>query len=56
MAGPDDPWAVVDSLGAVRGLVGLRVVDASIVPQVRSAPTDLTTIMMAEHIAKKAYR
>jgi choline dehydrogenase len=56
MGGPDDPRAVVDSLGAVKGLVGLRVVDASIIPQVPSAAPNLTTIMLAEHIAKKAYR
>lgn len=56
MGGPNDPWAVVDSLGAVKGLAGLRIVDASIIPQVPSAPTNLTTIMVAEHIAKKAYR
>jgi choline dehydrogenase len=32
MGGPQDPWAVVDSQGAVGGIDGLRVVDASIMP------------------------
>jgi choline dehydrogenase len=56
MGGPDDPWAVVDALGAVKGVAGLRVVDTSIIPQVPSAPTNLTTIMLAEHIAKRVHR
>ena len=32
MGGPEDQWAVVDSLGAVKSVEGLRVVDASIIP------------------------
>jgi choline dehydrogenase len=55
MGGPDDPWAVVDSLGLVKGLTGLRVVDASIIPEVPSTVTNLTTIMIAEHIARLVY-
>lgn len=53
MGGPDDPGAVVDSLGGARGTEGLRVVDASIMPDIVSAPTNVTTIMMAESIARK---
>ncbi len=34
MGGPRDPWAVVDEVGAVKGLAGLRVVDASILPEI----------------------
>ena len=52
MGGPDDEWAVVDGGGAVRGVTGLRVIDASIMPSVPSVPTNLTTIMIAEHIYK----
>ena len=52
MGGPDDPWAVVDSRGAVKGLSGLRVVDASIIPVVPSVAINVTTIMVAERIAK----
>jgi choline dehydrogenase len=55
MGGPDDRWAVVDSLGVVKGLAGIRVVDASIMPEVPSTVTNLTTIMIAEHIARRAY-
>jgi choline dehydrogenase len=55
MGGPQDPWAVVDSRGAVKGIGGLRVVDASIIPVVPSVAINLTTIMVAERIAKAAY-
>lgn len=47
----DDPSAVVDPSGAVRGVRGLHVVDASIMPDIPSAPTNLTTIMIAEAIS-----
>ncbi len=53
MGGDSDSSAVVDSLGAVRGVHGLRVVDASILPAIPSAPTNLTVIMAAEHIARR---
>jgi choline dehydrogenase len=50
--GPDtDPMAVVNQYGQVRGLQGLRVVDASIMPDVVRANTNATIIMMAERIA-----
>jgi choline dehydrogenase len=55
MGGPKDPWAVVDGLGAVKGLGGLRVVDASIMPEVPSTVTNLTTIMLAERIYQRVY-
>lgn len=55
MGGTSDPWAVVDSLGAVRGVSGLRVVDASIMPEVPSTVTNLTTIMIAERVAQRVY-
>jgi choline dehydrogenase len=55
MGGPNDPWGVVDSQGAVNGIVGLRVVDASIIPAAPSVATNLTTIMIAERIAHTVY-
>ena len=55
MGGPEDPWAVVDSHGAVKGIDGLRVVDASIMPVVPSVALNPTTIMIAERIAKAVY-
>ena len=55
MGGPQDPWAVVDSHGAVKGIDGLRVVDASIMPVVPSVALNPTTIMIAERIAKAVY-
>lgn len=51
MGRADDPGAVVDEDGHVHGLVGLRVVDASIMPTVPRANTNLPTLMLAEKIA-----
>jgi 5-(hydroxymethyl)furfural/furfural oxidase len=51
MGRPDDPMAVVDTQGRVRGTQGLRVVDASIFPVVPCANTNFPTLMAAEKIA-----
>ena len=51
MGSRDDPMAVTDPHGRVRGLGGLRVVDASIFPVVPCANTNFPTIMTAEKIA-----
>ncbi|RPJ36786.1 MAG: dehydrogenase, partial [Chloroflexi bacterium] len=51
MGKADDPSAVVDPQGRVYGLENLRVVDASILPSIPSAPTNLTTLMVAERCA-----
>jgi choline dehydrogenase len=55
MGGAADPWAVVDTRGAVKGLSGLRVIDASIIPVVPSVAINPTTIMVAERIARTAF-
>lgn len=55
MGGPGDPWAVVDSVGAVKGVRGLRVADASIIPEVPSSTTNVTVIMVAERIYQRVY-
>ncbi|MBT6308091.1 MAG: glucose dehydrogenase, partial [Rhodospirillaceae bacterium] len=51
MGTDDDPMAVTDNQGRVRGISGLRVVDASIFPVVACANTNFPTIMAAEKIA-----
>jgi 5-(hydroxymethyl)furfural/furfural oxidase len=51
MGAPEDPMAVVDTQGRVRGVQGLRVVDASIFPVVPCANTNFPTLMTAEKIA-----
>jgi 5-(hydroxymethyl)furfural/furfural oxidase len=51
MGRPDDPGAVVDPHCRVIGVDGLRVVDASIMPCVPSANTNLPVIMVAEKAA-----
>ena len=52
MGGRADPGAVVDAKGAVRGTDGLHVIDASIMPDIVSAPTNITTIMIAEAVSR----
>ncbi|MCH8910384.1 MAG: GMC family oxidoreductase N-terminal domain-containing protein [Chloroflexi bacterium] len=47
-----DPLAVVDQLGAVRGVDGLRVIDASIMPTCVRANINATVIAMAERMAE----
>lgn len=51
MGPASDPMAVVDQYGRVHDLEGLRVVDASIMPDVVRANTNATTIMIAERMA-----
>jgi choline dehydrogenase len=50
--GPEkDPMAVVDQYCRVRGVEGLRVVDASVMPNIVRANTNLTCIMIGERVA-----
>jgi choline dehydrogenase len=51
--GPDsDAMAVVDQYCRVRGIQGLRVVDASVMPNIVRANTNLTCIMIGERVAE----
>jgi choline dehydrogenase-like flavoprotein len=52
MGAESDPAAVVDPLCRVKGVQGLRVVDASIFPDVVSANINLATIAVAERAAE----
>ncbi|MEG1735477.1 MAG: GMC family oxidoreductase N-terminal domain-containing protein [Comamonas sp.] len=47
----DDPMAVLDSRFKVRGVQGLRVVDAGAMPRITSGNTNSPTLMMAEKAA-----
>jgi 5-(hydroxymethyl)furfural/furfural oxidase len=51
MGAEDDPMAVTDTHGRVRGVAGLRVVDTSLFPVVPCANTNFPTLMTAEKIA-----
>ncbi len=48
----DDPMAVLDSQLRVRGMQGLRVVDAGAMPTITSGNTNSPTLMMAEMAAQ----
>ena len=51
MGPASDPMAVVDQHGKVHGLEGIRVVDASIMPDCIRANTNVTTMMIGERIS-----
>jgi choline dehydrogenase len=51
MGRDDDPMAVLDSQMRVRGIQGLRVVDAGAMPIITSGNTNSPTLMMAEKAA-----
>ena len=52
MGRDDDPMAVLDSQLRVRGIAGLRVVDAGAMPTITSGNTNSPTLMMAEKVAE----
>lgn len=51
MGRDDDPMAVLDARLRVRGIAGLRVVDAGAMPTITSGNTNSPTLMMAEKAA-----
>lgn len=51
MGRADDPMAVLDSRLRVRGVQGLRVIDAGAMPRITSGNTNSPTLMMAEKAA-----
>jgi 5-(hydroxymethyl)furfural/furfural oxidase len=51
MGQANDRDAVVDTAGRVRGIAGLRVIDASIMPTVPRGNTNIPTIMVAEKVS-----
>jgi len=52
MGRKEDPMAVVDSELRVKGVRGLRVVDASVMPFITSGNTNSPTVMVAEKAAQ----
>jgi 5-(hydroxymethyl)furfural/furfural oxidase len=52
MGAEDDKMAVVDATCRVYGVRGLRVADASIMPKLPSANTNIPTLMIAERAAE----
>jgi choline dehydrogenase-like flavoprotein len=52
MGASPEAGAVVDPLGRVHGVVGLGIVDASIMPEPPSGFPHIITIMMAEHLSE----
>ncbi len=51
MGPASDPMAVVDQYGKVHGLEGLRVIDASIMPDCIRANTNVSTMMIGEYLS-----
>ncbi|WP_439589646.1 GMC family oxidoreductase [Hydrogenophaga sp.] len=52
MGRDDDPLAVLDGHLRVRGVAGLRVVDAGVMPTITSGNTNSPTLMIAEKAAR----
>lgn len=51
MGAASDRHAVVDAHGRVHGIDGLRIADASVMPDIPSGPTHLACLMLAERMA-----
>jgi len=53
MGSPSAPTTVVDPDCRVLGFEGLRVIDASVMPEVTRANLHLTVVMIAERMAAR---
>jgi 5-(hydroxymethyl)furfural/furfural oxidase len=53
MGRADDPKAVTLPDGTVKGVDGLRIVDASVMPNLPRCNTNLTTLMIAEKMSER---
>lgn len=51
MGAANDEMAVVDAAGKVHGTEGLRVIDASVMPNLMAGNTNIPTLMVAEKMA-----
>ncbi len=56
MGARDDPRSVLDSECRVIGVTGLRVIDASVFPEVPRGNTQIPTLMVAERMASRLRR
>ena len=56
MGRDDDPTAVVDTRLRLRGVAGLRVADAGVMPTITSGNTNAPTLMIAERCAEWVLR
>ena len=52
MGRPDDPYAVLDGFGRVRGVDGLRVADTSMLPDAPSRGPAATAVLIGELVAR----
>jgi choline dehydrogenase len=52
MGRPDDAGAVVDARLRLRGVAGVRIADASVMPTITSGNTNSPTLMIAERAAE----
>lgn len=56
MGRDDDPMAVVDSRLRVKGISGLRIADAGVMPSITSGNTNAPTLMIAEKASRMIIR